>query len=43
MAVLFGKDINTVNRYIKNIYEEGELDKNSTIKDSLTVQCGKVD
>lgn len=28
----------TISEHIKNIYDEGELEKNSTIRNSLTVQ-----
>ena len=30
MALLFGRDQSVIARHIKNIYKEGELDKNST-------------
>jgi hypothetical protein len=32
MAELYGKDVRTVNEHLKNIYEEGELDQNATIR-----------
>jgi hypothetical protein len=32
MATLFGKAKSTINEHIKNIYEEGELSENSTMK-----------
>ncbi len=31
MAELFQKDVSTINRHIKNVYEEGELQPDSTI------------
>ena len=31
MAELFNRDVKTINRHIKNIYDEGELNRNSTI------------
>jgi death-on-curing family protein len=37
MAALFDKNIMTVNEHLKNIYEEGELDENPTIRKSLIV------
>ena len=38
MAELFQTTIANINMHIKNIYEEGELDEDSTIKDFLIVQ-----
>ena len=38
MAELFQTTIPNVNIHITNIFDEGELDKNSTIKDFLIVQ-----
>lgn len=38
MAELFGKNIMTVNEHIKNIYQEGELEENPTIRKSHIVQ-----
>ena len=38
MAELFDKTIMTVNEHINNIYQDGELDENSTIRKSLIVQ-----
>ena len=38
MAQLFQKDISTINEHIKNIYREGELDKDSTIGNFPIVQ-----
>jgi len=32
MALLFDKEISTINEHIKNIYKEGELDEKSTIR-----------
>lgn len=38
IAELFEKNKMTISEHIKNIYTEGELDKNSTIRNFLTVQ-----
>lgn len=38
MAVLFDKNVMTINEHIKNIYNEGELTENSTIRKFLIVQ-----
>ena len=38
MAQLFDTTVPNINMHIKNIYEDEELDKNRTIKDSLTVR-----
>lgn len=38
MAVLFDKNLMTINEHIKNIYSEGELTENSTIRKFLIVQ-----
>lgn len=38
MAELFQKDVRTVNEHIKNMYLEGELMENSTIRNFRTVQ-----
>jgi hypothetical protein len=38
MALLFSKDIRTINEHIKNIYKERELEKNSTIRKFRIVQ-----
>ncbi len=38
MAELFQRDKSTVSRHIKNVFEEGELDKNSTVANFATVQ-----
>jgi hypothetical protein len=38
MVDLFESTKQNVSLHIKNIFKEGELDKNSTVKDSLTVQ-----
>jgi hypothetical protein len=32
MSALFDKDVRTVNEHIKNIFSEGELDSNTTIR-----------
>ncbi len=38
IAELFEKNKMTISEHIKNIYDEGELDRNSTIRNFLTVQ-----
>ncbi|MDR2762101.1 MAG: virulence RhuM family protein [Planctomycetaceae bacterium] len=38
MAELFQRDKSTVSRHIKNVFEEGELDQNSTVANFATVQ-----
>ena len=38
MAILFGKDYKTISEHIRNIYKEQELEKQSTIWKSQTVQ-----
>jgi len=38
MAELFDRDKSTISRHIKNIFEEGELEKNSTVAKFATVQ-----
>ncbi len=38
MALLFDKGISTINEHIQNIYKEGELNKNSTIRNFRIVQ-----
>ncbi len=38
MAELYGTSIPNINMHLKNIFEEGELDESSTIKDFLIVQ-----
>ena len=38
MAGLFEKDVRTVNEHIKNIFKEGELEENSTIRKFRIVQ-----
>jgi len=38
MAELFQRDKSTVSRHIKNVFEEGELDYNSTVANFATVQ-----
>jgi len=41
MAELFQKDVRTINEHIKNIYEEGELHENRTIRNFRIVQMEK--
>ena len=38
MAILFNKGVPTINEHIKNIYKEGELERNSTIRKFRIVQ-----
>lgn len=38
IAELFGKDKSTISRHLKNIFNEGELDKNTTVAFFATVQ-----
>lgn len=38
IAALFGRDKSVISRHLKNIYEEGELEQNSTIAKNATVQ-----
>lgn len=38
LADLFDKNIMTINEHIKNIYQEGKLDENPTIRKFLIVQ-----
>ncbi|MDY0315901.1 MAG: RhuM family protein [Bacteroidales bacterium] len=38
MSLLFAKNVMTINEHINNVYEEGELNKTSTIRKSLIVQ-----
>jgi hypothetical protein len=43
LADLFDRDKSSVSRHIKNIFEEGELERNSTVANFATVQfeCGR--
>ena len=38
MCELFGRDKSVISRHIKNIFNSGELDKNSTVAKIATVQ-----
>jgi hypothetical protein len=38
MSLLFNKNVMTINEHVNNVYEEGELNKASTIRKSLIVQ-----
>jgi len=38
MSELFKRDKSTISRHIKNVFEEGELNKNSTVANFATVQ-----
>ena len=41
MAELFQKDVRTINEHIQNIYQEGELHENPTIRNFRIVQTEK--
>lgn len=38
LAVLYGKDVRTINEHVGNIYEEGELDPSATIRKFRIIQ-----
>uniref|UniRef100_A0AB33JF50 Virulence RhuM family protein n=1 Tax=Prevotella sp. GTC17259 TaxID=3236795 RepID=A0AB33JF50_9BACT len=38
MATLFGRDKSTISRYIKNVFEDGELSPKATVANFATVQ-----
>lgn len=38
MADLFGKDVRTVNEHLQNVFAEGELERESTIRDFRIVR-----
>ena len=38
MSELFQRDKSTISRHIKNVFEEGELDKSSTVANFATVR-----
>ena len=38
MAALFDRDVKTIGKHINNVFDEGELDKNSTVANFATVQ-----
>jgi len=38
MAELFGKSVKTINEHVNNVFKEGELEKESTIRNFRTVQ-----
>lgn len=38
MSILFDVDIRTINEHLKNIYSQGEVDKNATIRKNRIVQ-----
>ncbi|MDZ7769222.1 MAG: virulence protein RhuM/Fic/DOC family protein [Woeseiaceae bacterium] len=38
MAELFGKDVRTVNEHVQNVYSEGELERETTIRDFRIVR-----
>ena len=39
LAELFGKAKGTISEHIKNIFEDGELEKSATVRLFRTVQC----
>ena len=39
MAELFQRDKSTISRHIKNIFEEGELQRNSVVAKFATTEC----
>ncbi|MFP4486418.1 MAG: RhuM family protein, partial [Campylobacterales bacterium] len=38
MEILFGRDKSVISRHIRNIFQEGELDRNSTVAKNATVR-----
>ena len=38
MAELFGKSVKTINEYVNNVFKEGELEKELTIRNFRTVK-----
>ena len=38
ISILFDRDIKTIGKHINNVFEEGELEKNSTVANFATVQ-----
>ena len=50
MAELFAVDLSTINEHLKNLYKQGELQENSTLRDFPIVQkeggrevrCGRI-
>jgi hypothetical protein len=38
LAVLYGKDVRTINEHLGNVYEDGELDLEATIRKFRIVQ-----
>ena len=36
LADLFGRDVKTIGKHINNVFDEGELDKNSVVADFAT-------
>jgi hypothetical protein len=38
MAELFDRDVKTIGKHINNVFDEGELDRNSTVAKFATVQ-----
>ncbi len=38
LALLFGRDIKTIGKHINNVFEDGELEQDSTVAKFATVQ-----
>lgn len=38
LAMLFGRDVKTIGKHINNVFNEGELQKTSTVANFATVQ-----
>ena len=38
LAELFGRDKSVISRHLRNIYQEGELDRQATVAKNATVQ-----
>lgn len=42
LAALYGKDLRTINEHLGNVYEEGEIDPEATIRKFRIVQLGEI-
>ena len=42
IAELFQKDVRTVNEHLQNIYQEGELEEQATIRNFRIVACASI-
>jgi hypothetical protein len=38
LTILFGRDVKTIGKHINNVFEDGELQKSSTVANFATVQ-----